>query len=403
MADSSAPDSTGGGALEADGRYSLRVVVFVPEADWARVWYVGCTYPRLPRHPQNFTVGRSAVVRRIRSRDRRRVLAIEEWGDLRGEAVFLLHGTPGSRLGPVPRPSKLHRLGVRLISYDRPGYGASSRDAGRKIAAAAEDVETIADELGIKSFAVVGRSGGGPHALACAALLPKRVTVVASLVGLAPFNAVDDEWWYKGMTPGNVEVYELMANAPKDLKRMLRVRSANGLKDPSQMLPVISDGLLPTDRRIVDDRGIRLLLLNTYRTAFAQARKDGALRRLARAYGTRSIEHIVDGMMPQLSDLQAMLGLGMAKFSHGWFDDVRAFRDPAGWGFDVGSIRCKVLLWHGFDDTFSPVQHTYWLADNIPGAITEVAPNASHFTAVEILPELLVRMLSVQSAGQVHV
>ena len=180
--------------------------------------------------------------------------------------------------------------------------------------------------LGIGSFAVVGRSGGGPHALACAALLPKRVTVVASLVGLAPFNAVNDEWWYEGMTRGNVDVYELMANDPNELKRKLRVRSANGLKDPSQMLPVISDGLSPTDRRIVDDRGIRLLLLNTYRTAFAQARDDGALRRLARAYGTRSIERIVNGVLPQLSDLQVMLGLGMTKISHGWFDDVRAFR-----------------------------------------------------------------------------
>src|SRR5688572_21098379 len=105
-------------------------------------------------------------------------LSVSISGSDDGEPVFLLHGTPGSRLGPKPRTSVLYRLGVRLICYDRPGYGGSARRGKRTVADAARDVAAIADQLGIERFAVAGRSGGGPHALACAALLPDRVTRV---------------------------------------------------------------------------------------------------------------------------------------------------------------------------------------------------------------------------------
>src|SRR5215469_3490909 len=110
---------------------------------------------------------------------------VESWGAPKGRPVFLLHGTPGSRRGPRPRASVLYRLGVRLIGYDRPGYGASDRRPGRQVGDAAADVRAIADALGLDRFAVVGRSGGAPHALACAALLSGRVTRVAAMVGLA--------------------------------------------------------------------------------------------------------------------------------------------------------------------------------------------------------------------------
>src|SRR5580693_7584726 len=118
----------------------------------------------------------------VRTADGRR-LSTQSSGDPDGKPVFVLHGTPGSRLGPHPRSSVLHRLGVRLISFDRPGYGESDRMEGRKVADVAADVLAIADDLGLKTFSVVGRSGGGPHSLACAALLPERVTRAAVLVG----------------------------------------------------------------------------------------------------------------------------------------------------------------------------------------------------------------------------
>lgn len=123
--------------------------------------------------------------RLVKTADHRR-LAVQTFGDPEGRPVFLMHGTPGSRLGPIPRSTVLYNLGVHLISFDRPGYGGSDRLIGRQVAAAAVDVQTIADELGLDRFAVVGRSGGGPHALACGALLAERVHRVAALVSLAP-------------------------------------------------------------------------------------------------------------------------------------------------------------------------------------------------------------------------
>ena len=121
----------------------------------------------------------------VRSADGRRV-AVQVSGSTAGHPVFLMHGTPGSRIGPLPRPMVLHGLGVRLITFDRPGYGESDRQPFRQVADVVPDVEAIADALGVGQFAVLGRSGGGPHALACAALLPDRVTRAGILVSLAP-------------------------------------------------------------------------------------------------------------------------------------------------------------------------------------------------------------------------
>src|SRR4051794_15102923 len=97
-----------------------------------------------------------------------RIVTYEVAGPPAGLPVFLLHGMPGSSSGPRPRPIVLHRIGVRLISYDRPGYGGSTRQPGRRVVDAVADVDLIAAELGLDRYAVVGRSAGGPHALAVA-------------------------------------------------------------------------------------------------------------------------------------------------------------------------------------------------------------------------------------------
>src|SRR5947207_11610395 len=119
-------------------------------------------------------------------------------GDL---AVFWHHGTPN--IGPPPEPlfPAAERLGLRWVSYDRPGYGGSTPHPGRDVGSAAADVASIADALGIERFAVMGHSGGGPHALACGALLPERVVGVVCVAGLAPFRADrhDGLDWFAGM------------------------------------------------------------------------------------------------------------------------------------------------------------------------------------------------------------
>jgi pimeloyl-ACP methyl ester carboxylesterase len=135
-----------------------------------------------------------------------RLLAVEDRGDPAGRPVLVHHGTPNSKL--VIRYGLYERdaaeRGLRLISYGRPGYGESSPQPGRTVADTAADVRMICTQLGINRLATWGHSGGGPHVLACAALLPDLVTAAASLASLAPFDAEGLDY-YAGMGQGNVD------------------------------------------------------------------------------------------------------------------------------------------------------------------------------------------------------
>jgi pimeloyl-ACP methyl ester carboxylesterase len=287
-----------------------------------------------------------------------RSVTVDCWGDPDGFPVFLLHGTPGSRSGPVPRASVLYRLGVQLVCYDRPGYGSSGRDKGRSVASAAHDVLAIADELQLDTFGVIGRSGGGPHALACAALISDaRLRSVAVLVGLAPPGAEDLDW-FEGMADSNVDEYEMATCHENDtaaaeltedaVSADLAYRADQIRKDPEILLTDLKKEMSRPDIRIITDVGIRRQLTGTYKEAL----RDGA---------------------------------------YGWIDDVLAFRRP--WGFKLEDInKVPVLLWHGEEDVFSPAEHSRWLAKHIPTAKIEVQAGAAHFGAVEILPKLLARM-----------
>ncbi|HEV3497620.1 MAG TPA: alpha/beta hydrolase, partial [Actinomycetes bacterium] len=121
-------------------------------------------------------------------------------------AVLWHHGTPN--LGPPPEPllPAADRLGIRWVSYDRPGYGGSTPNPGRDLASAAGDVAAVADALGIGRFAVMGHSGGGNHALASAALLPARVLGAVCMSGLAPLHAEGLEWFAGMAAAGAAEL-----------------------------------------------------------------------------------------------------------------------------------------------------------------------------------------------------
>lgn len=272
-----------------------------------------------------------------------RQLMVESWGAPGGYPVFLLHGTPGSRRGPQPRVSVLHRLGVRLIGYDRPGYGRSDRSPGRLVRDAAGDVRVIADALGLDTFAVVGRSGGGPHALACAALLAERVTRAAVLGSLAPRDA-DGLDWYAGMTESNVDTYRAAEQGAHALSERLTSRRHAVRRDPASGLPFRDPRLPESDRQVVADFGIRALFLETVTEAF---------------------KHSGDG----------------------WGDDMLALSSP--WEFPLAAATAPVLLWHGAQDVFSPVSHTVWLADRIRDAMLVVEPERAHFGTVLALPQVL--------------
>lgn len=237
----------------------------------------------------------------------------------------------------------LYQLGIHLIAYDRPGYGRSTRLPHRTVAHAADDVLAIAGALGLESFSVVGRSGGGPHALACAALHPDRVRSAGVLVSLAPPDAPELDW-FEGMTESNVREYQ---NARENLELLQSslVRNADAMKaDPMALLAGLDEEMPEVDRRVVADAGIRSMLQRNFLT-------------------------------------------GVGESADGWIDDAVSFCRP--WGFDPADITVPTLLWHGERDVFSPVGHFQWLASRIPGATVILQPSAAHFDAVPILPKVL--------------
>lgn len=285
------------------------------------------------------------MVQVIKGPDGRR-LAVEITGAPLGKpVVFLLHGTPGSLSGPRPRGIYLHRLGIRLISYNRPGYPGSDRSQGRSVAEAAEDIEAIADQLDIGEFSVIGRSGGAPHALAAAAAenLRGRVKCVAALSSLAPCDA-DDLQWFSGMTESNVHAYtEAIENVPA-LVATFDQRAREARNGAQGLFGVLDPELAGADKKVVGDIALRRIIAQTHREALRES-------------------------------------------ADGWVDDVLALSSP--WNVDVAKINVPVLLWHGEDDVFVPPAHTAWLARRIPTATYHVPRETAHFGAVEILPEIL--------------
>ena len=166
-----------------------------------------------------------------------RTLAIEEAGDPSGRPVLVHNGTPNSRHLYAPAAAA---CGLRLIGYDRPGCGGSTPQPGRTVADCAADVRAICAELGIDRLAKWGVSGGGPHVLACAALLPDLVTSAAALASLAPADAEGLDW-FEGMGQENVDEFRLLKSDPEAARAKLEsdreetlAASAADLTDPAE-------------------------------------------------------------------------------------------------------------------------------------------------------------------------
>jgi pimeloyl-ACP methyl ester carboxylesterase len=260
-----------------------------------------------------------------------------ERGHPDGKPVLVHNGTPNSRLMYQPDVRLAERQGIRLISYDRPGYGGSTARPGRTVAHCAEDVRAIAAALGIERLAVWGISGGGPHALACAALLPDLVPAVGVLASAAPWGG-DGLDYFAGMGQLNVDDTRLFfedrpaARAKCDRDRLEDLdASAEQLHDRLKTL------LSPADAAVLTGE-------------FAQYLVDC----------TRS---------------------GLAPGAEGWWEDNVALLEP--WGFELGAIHTPVLLYHGRQDRFVPFAHGKWLADQIPGVQAELTDDDGHLTLTE--------------------
>jgi pimeloyl-ACP methyl ester carboxylesterase len=271
------------------------------------------------------------VEHRVATRDGRS-LAVAEWGDPDGIPLVDLNGTPGGRIFCWIDPGIYARHGLRRFTVDRPGYGESTRRPGRSVADIVPDIEAIAEALGVGQFAVAGGSGGGPHALACAALLGDRVLRCLASVSIAPYG-VEVLDWLAGMTGGNVDEFNAGLAGEEAIRSLLE-------RERTTMLERVADGR--------DD-----ILGDSYELSEADQAQMAKYR-----------DVIAD-------DIKNALAPGV----DGWVDDDLAFTRP--WGFDPGSIRVPVYLAYGRSDTLVPAAHGDWLAAHIPGA-TAVVSEAGH-------------------------
>jgi pimeloyl-ACP methyl ester carboxylesterase len=259
------------------------------------------------------------------------------WGDPAGFPVLSLHGTPGCRFSRWPDEELYGSLGVCFVTHDRAGYGRSSRRRGRRVVDEVDDVRLIADELGFERFGVTGASGGGPHALACAARLSDRVVRAICAVGVTPYGppGLDPDAWLAGMDPENVREFgSALAGEDvlvPDLERLQAKIEARVAVDPSSVLDEFD--LSESDR--------------------AQLARPEIMQVIRES----TAEHSVNGV-------------------YGWADDDLAFTRP--WGFDVSEITVPVHIRYGITDVLVPQAHGDWLAAHVPGCLVKIDDDAGH-------------------------
>jgi pimeloyl-ACP methyl ester carboxylesterase len=263
-----------------------------------------------------------------------RVLEVATVGDPSHPAVILHHGTPGaaSTLRSFEGIATEGRL--LLVTMSRAGYGASSRQEGRDVAAAVPDTRTVLDALGIDSYAAIGWSGGGPHALACAALDAPRCVAAWSIAGVAPSTADFD--WTDGMGPENVAEFELaMKGGPEYEAHIEMIGTVLGAATVDNVVELMGGLLSDADRETLATTTSRELFVISLHQAFAN--------------GWR-----------------------------GFLDDDRAIMSD--WGFEPGAITVPVAVWFGNEDLMVPATHAAWLLRTITTSSAHHYPSEGHFS-----------------------
>ncbi|HET9322995.1 MAG TPA: alpha/beta hydrolase [Gaiellaceae bacterium] len=266
-----------------------------------------------------------------------RKLLVREGGVRGGVPVLIHNGTPGSSVMYEPHLADAETKGIHLISYDRPGYGDSTRNPGRSVADCAADVEAVCDALGLDRICMWGISGGGPHALATAALLPDRVPAAASLASPAPYGA-DGLDFFAGMGEKNIEEIKVVLESEERHWESLE-------RDRAELLAATPEGLV-----------------EAWKTLLGPADLAVTTGRFAR--------YVLDAIRA-----------GIERNLEGWFDDDIVLVTP--WGFDLASISVPVLLWQGEQDRFVPFGHGVWLSERIPGVDARLSPDDGHLTLTE--------------------
>jgi pimeloyl-ACP methyl ester carboxylesterase len=253
-----------------------------------------------------------------------------------GMALVFHTGTPSGLVGLGPMARAAQDRGLRTVLYGRPGYGDSTPQPGRRIADAAQDVGAILDHLRIDEFITAGWSGGGPHALACAALLPVRCLAAASIAGVAPSDSPGLDW-LAGMGEENLEEFAAAPAGVAELTTFLNA-AAEGLRDISAADVVAGLGDL-----------------------VSAADKAAATGEFA--------EYLAEAF-------RAAVATSIA----GWRDDDLAFVKDWGLSLEALGHATPVAVWQGDQDRMVPFAHGQWLAANIPLARPRLLPGEGHLT-----------------------
>jgi pimeloyl-ACP methyl ester carboxylesterase len=278
-----------------------------------------------------------------------RQIGFAEFGDPQGRAVFWLHGTPGARRQiPVEARVYAEKKHIRLIGVDRPGIGSSTPFQYRNVLAFADDLRTIADVLGIDEMAVIGLSGGGPYALACAAAMPDRVVVTGVLGGVAP--TIGPEAISGGLMSLGSAVAPLMPLIGLPLR-------------------LVAVGLIqlirPLGSRAVD--------------MYGRVSPEGDRRLLARPeFKAMFLDDLLNGSRKQMA----------APFA----DIVVFARD---WGFRLEEVKVPVRWWHGDKDHIIPFAHGEHVVSLLPDAELYTLPGESHLAGLGYAEEILANLMTL--------
>jgi pimeloyl-ACP methyl ester carboxylesterase len=277
-----------------------------------------------------------------------RSLEVSASGPQKATPLVFHHGTPSDRTQYPSFAQAAAVRGLRLVSYSRPGYGGSSRHPGRAIADCAADTLAIVEQLAAGRFYTAGWSGGGPHALACAALLADRVVACATIASVGPFGAAGLDF-LEGMGRENQEEFGAALAGPSELQAYLE-RQAQVLAGVTgeQVAAALGDLVSPVDVGAITGDFAAYLA-----TTFRQAVSTGIW---------------------------------------GWFDDDLAFTRP--WGFDLDEIGVPVVVWQGGQDRMVPSAHGQWLATHVPAARPRLLTEEGHLSIAvasfgKILDDLL--------------
>jgi len=270
-----------------------------------------------------------------------RGIGYAEYGVPDGQACFYFHGHPGSRLEARFAESAAAAAGVRLVALDRPGYGRSDFVEGRSILDWPDDVARVADAKGIARFLVVGGSGGGPYALACAYKMPERVVRAGVISGVGPHNV---KGIAKGMRWQNRVGFRWGARWPALARMLMRSMERCIRERPERTVDALVNAMSPADAAVARGPRVRELLGDIVAEAFRQGSAGAA-----------------------------------------W--DVVLLGRP--WGFSLREIRPTVYLWQGEADVLVPPGMGRYQAEQIPDCRAWFLPGEGHLLVIDHIDEVI--------------